>query len=173
MTGDLQSGASANRYRELASRLRGLLPAMKCQESRGDLQRLAADYDRLANFADARRRLAAAQKHRTTLTTFAMQRAEMETLFEQFDRSVADALRIRMELIRTELELGFTFLDSAKAKGPLVSQGSVRNAIAALRTANWFLRMQPRLNDAAGDAVYQRRDELRQRLQDVLADRRP
>jgi len=159
-----------SKYRELSSTWRGLLPAMKSQDSRGDLQRLAADYDRLAKFSDARRRLIEEHKRRAMLKTFASHRAEMETLFEEFDRSVADAVRIRRDFIRIELELGCTFLDSAKARGPLGSQGCIRSAVKALRTANRFLAMLPRLNDAAVADIYQRRDELQQRLRDIFAE---
>ena len=133
-------------------------------------QRLAADYDRLAKFADARRRLVEAQKRRAVLATFAMRHAEMETLFEEFDRSMADAFRLRAQFIRTELELGFTFLDGAKARGSLGSLGCIRNAITALRTANRFLTIQPRLNDAAVADICHLRNELRQRLHDILAE---
>src|SRR5215469_7032426 len=154
--------------------MRGLLPAMKNQESRGDLQRLAADYDTLAEFADDRRRSAAAQKLRLALATFAMHRARMETLFGEFEDAVADAQRLQVEFIRTELELGVTFLDCAtNARGSGRSHRCIRNALVTLDTANRFLASQPRLDDSDRDEIYRRRNELRQRLHKILRQYQP
>jgi hypothetical protein len=144
---------------------------MKDPASRGELQRLAADYERLAQFTDAKRRLIAVQKRRSTLDTFAVHRAQMEPLFEEFDRALAETLRNRVEFIRIELELGLTFLDCAKARGPLGRQGCIRNAITALRTAERFLTMEPRLDDAALADIRQRHRQLHQRLHAMLAER--
>jgi hypothetical protein len=172
VTTEFKGGANTSTYTDLASALRGLVPAMNDQESRGDLQRLAADYERLARFSDARRRLIEAQKRRSTRHTLAVPRTEMETLFAEFDRALVETLRNRTEFIRTELELGLTFLDCAKAReGSLGWQGCIRNAITALRTAERFLAMQPGLDDAALADIRQRRLELHQRLHEILARR--
>ena len=170
MTTEFKRGATTSSYTDLASALRGLVPAMNDQESRGDLQRLAADYERLARFSDARRRLIEAQKRRSTRDTFAGHRPAMETLFEEFDRALVETLRNRTQFIRTELELGLTFLDCAKAReGSLGWQGCIRNAITALRTAERFLAMPPRLDDAALADIQQSRLKLHQRLHEILA----
>jgi hypothetical protein len=101
-----------------------------------------------------------------------MIRVNMEALFQEIENSVAAALRIRTEFIRTELELGFTFLDIAKSKGPPGSQASLRHAVAALHAVDLFLRTQPGLNDVDRVAIYLRRNELRQRLQGLFAESR-
>jgi len=144
---------------------------MKFQETRGDLRRLAADYDRLAEFAEARRRSAQAQKRRLALATFAAHRATMETLFDEFENAVADSQRLQAQFIRTELELGATFLDCAKHARGARAHGSIRNALVTLRTANRYLASQPRLDDSDRNEIYQRRNELRRRLREILNQR--
>jgi len=143
---------------------------MKYQETRGELQRLAADYDRLAEFAEARRLSTEAQKRRLALATFAAHRARVQTLFDEFEDAVADAQRLQAQFIRTELELGVTFLDCAtNARGPQRSHRCIRNALDTLGTANRFLASQPRLDDRDRHEIYQRRNELRERLHKILS----
>lgn len=153
----------------MAGTIRGLVPAMKYQDARRDLEWLAADYERLAEFADARRRSAHARERRAALTISARHRAEMETLGDEFHATMSDTMRIRTEFIRTELELGLTFVDGAmnalRQKGS--QQRWIRNAIAALITVNKFLALEPRINDSE---IHRRRDELRQRLREFLRE---
>src|SRR5215469_1458630 len=159
-------------YRELAGAMRGLVPAMKHQEARGDLQRLSADYDRLAEFANARRRAARAHERRLTLATFATHRAMMDTLFDEFENAVADARCLQAQFMRTELELGFTFLECATtARGLPRSHRNIRNALLALNTVNRFLASGPRLDES--DEIYQRRNQLRRRLHECLSQHEP
>lgn len=161
--------AETTNYRELAVAMRGLVPAMKHQETRGDLQRLAADYDRLAEFAESRRSSARVEKRRATLATFAVLHPNVKALIDELDEAVTDALRLRVQFIRTELELGFTFLDCARdAAETTHSQRSIRNALLALGAANRFLASDPQLSDIDRDKIYQRREELRQRLREIL-----
>jgi hypothetical protein len=157
------TGSETANYPELAATMRGLL------EIRADLQRLTTDT--LAQFADAARRVVEARKRRAALRTFGMHRAKMNDLFDEFDNAIADAMRTRAAFIRTELELGFTFLDGAmKAREPHARQRGIRNAIAALSAANRFLAAKPRLSDSGSAEIYQRRNELQQRLHDIFAE---
>lgn len=166
MTTNTPAPPGATLYRELAGTIRGLVPAMHYADTRGDLNWLAADYERLARFAEARRQSAQAQKRRATLAVSAAHRAQMETLFDEFANAVAHTLCIRARFIRTELELGLTFVDGAlKARRPGGRQRCIKNAIASLDTANRFLALEPRIID--GD-IDQRRNELRQRLHEIL-----
>jgi signal transduction histidine kinase len=170
MTTDTPNLPAAALYRQLAGTLRGLVPAMQYPDTRGDLNWLAADYERLARFAEARRQAAQAQRRRATLAISATARAQMEKLFDEFAKTVAHTLRIRADFIRTELDLGLTFVDGAlKARGPRSQQQCIKNAIATLNTANRFLALEPRIIDSDID---ERRNELRQRLHEVLDEHR-
>jgi len=158
--------ADATLYRHLAGTIRGLVPAMQYADTRGDLSWLAADYERLARFAEARRQAAQAQKRRATLATSATYSAQMDTLFEEFAEEVAHTLSIRAKFIRTELDLGLTFLDGAlNARRAQGRQQCIKNAIATLNTANRFLALEPRIIDSD---IHQRRNELRRRLHEIL-----
>lgn len=153
----------------MAGAMRGLLPVMKHQQSRGDLQKLAADYDRLAEFAEARRRSARAENRCATPATFAMHHANMRVLLDEVDEAVTNALRLRAQFIRTELELGFAFLDCARnAAETKRSQRSITNALLALGAATRFLASDRQLNVSERDKICQRRNELRQRLQEIF-----
>jgi hypothetical protein len=72
--------------------------------------------------------MAEAQRVARCAEAFTQQRAAMEGLLEQFDDTVADALRIRAELIRVELEVESTFLDGAmKARASSSCQRYITN----------------------------------------------
>jgi hypothetical protein len=120
--------------------------------------------------ANPERRLevAEATEVRVAQPPFAVRQAKMEALSQELESSVADGLRIRTEFIRTELELGFTFLDLAKTRIGLRSRACISGAVAALEAADRFLRMTPRLSDAVGDEIYGQRDELRRRLREFF-----
>jgi hypothetical protein len=47
--------SSTARYHAVADRIRSLVPEVRCPGTRRELERLAADYDRLALFIDAMR----------------------------------------------------------------------------------------------------------------------
>lgn len=96
--------------------------------------------------------------------------AEAERVAQDFVSGLADGLRIRTEFIRMELELGFTLLEVAKTRGGVGSQACVRQAAAALHAADRFLRVESRLSGTAAGDLYERRDELRQRLHAIFGD---
>jgi len=81
-------------------------------------------------------------------------------------RSVREMLReMRVQFVRTELVLGFTFLQSAgMLRDPKRAQKSVQAAILALRTVNRFLAKHG--DDEYAD-ICRRRDELRGRLREM------
>jgi hypothetical protein len=109
-----------------------------------------------------------AQRVARCAEAFTQQRAAMEGLLEQFDDTVADALRIRAELIGVELEVGSTFLDGAmKARASSSCQRYITNAMRALNAANRFMALKPRFADSA---MRDCRDDLRQRLHAVIAE---
>lgn len=157
--------ASPGRYRELAGTIRKLVPTMKYADTRGELQGLAANYERLAQFADASQRAAQAEERHAVWRSFATERRRMQALSEQFGETLAHALRIRAQFIRTELELGLTFVATALAREPKSSQRYMRNAIAALMTVNRLLALEPRIDDSD---IHRRRDELRESLRKLL-----
>jgi hypothetical protein len=84
----------------------------------------------------------------------------------RFDQIVADVQRSHADYIRTELDIGLTFLDIAATTRDLKhSQRCVGIAIEALRTADRFFR-EVQLVDSDDD-LYQRREQLRQRLRGI------
>jgi hypothetical protein len=89
------------------------------------------------------------------------------------ENTISDARRIQAEFVLTELELGLTFLDiAANTREPRTTRRCVRNAVAALRTANRFLR--GRAVDSDDRYIRQRREELCERLNEALeVNRRP
>ena len=83
-----------------------------------------------------------------------------------FGQVLSDVQRTRVEYIRTELDIGLTFLDiAANTRDPKHSLRCVGIAIEALRTADRFFR-QAQLVDSDAD-LYQRREQLRQRLREI------
>lgn len=76
--------------------------------------------------------------------------------------------RTRAEFIRTELDIGLTFLDiAANTRDSKHSHRCVCSAIEALRTADRFFG-DARLVDS-DDELYRRREQLRQRLREICA----
>ena len=81
----------------------------------------------------------------------------------RFAQVLSDVQRTRAEYIRTELDIGLTFLDiAANTRDPKHSQRCMCTAIEALRTADKFFR-EAQLVDSDAD-LYRRREQLRQRL---------
>jgi hypothetical protein len=84
----------------------------------------------------------------------------------RFGQVLSDIQRTRADFIRTELDIGLTFLDiAANSRDPKHSQRCVCIAIEALRTADKFFR-EAQLVDS-NDDLYQRREQLRQRLREI------
>ena len=93
----------------------------------------------------------------------------MEQAFGDRESAQYDARRIDTESVLAELELGLTFLDIAADTGESkTTQRCVRNAIAALRTANRFLTVDQ--GSPHADYLRRRRQELCQRLQQALQE---
>ena len=91
----------------------------------------------------------------------------MEQAFGDLESALYDARRIHAESVLAELELGLTFLDIAADTGESkTTQRCVRNAIAALRSANRFLTVGQ--GSPHADYLRRRREELCQRLQQAL-----
>jgi len=84
----------------------------------------------------------------------------------RFAQVLSDVQRTRAEYIRTELDIGLTFLDiAANTPDPKHSQRCVCIAIEALRTADRFFR-EAQLVDSDDD-LYRHREQLRQRLREM------
>jgi hypothetical protein len=81
----------------------------------------------------------------------------------RFGQILADVQRTHADYIRTELDIGLTFLDIAATTQDLKhAQRCMGIAIEALRTADRFFK-EAQLVDSDDD-LYQRREQLRQRL---------
>ena len=84
----------------------------------------------------------------------------------RFDEVLSDVQRTRAEYVRTELDIGLTFLDiAANTRDRKHSLRCVCIAIEALRTADRFFR-DARLVDP-NDELYRRGEQLRQRLREI------
>ena len=84
----------------------------------------------------------------------------------RFGQVLSDVQRTRAEFIRTELDIGLTFLDiAATTRDPKHSQRCRCTAIEALRTADKFFS-EAQLVDS-DDELYRRREQLRQRLREI------
>ena len=78
---------------------------------------------------------------------------------------VTPLVRARADLVRTELDVGFTFIDIAKgARNPTHARRYRRIAISALRTTDRFLK-QTEVGDAD---IRERRKQLRNRLREAV-----
>ena len=84
----------------------------------------------------------------------------------RFGQVLSDVQRTRAEYIRTELDIGLTFLDiAANTRDPKHCQRCMCTAIEALRTADKFFRVAQLVD--SDDDLYRRREQLRQRLREM------
>jgi hypothetical protein len=93
---------------------------------------------------------------------------KLDSVDDRTHSTLDDARRAQGEFVRAELELGATFLDVAlTTRDAGHSLRCVRNAIAALRTADRYMAhaLYAHLDDAE---IYRLRDQLEERVRKLI-----